>query len=230
MAKRWRGAARWLGALGALAAVSGWARASEPAAEYGGDPRPWRLSVGGAGAWTVSSLFGGVTDPGRGSLQLSVHAHVPLVSGSRIALDYSGGVVPVELAGGTRVLPAAIPSSAATLSPTPVPRTVYGVGIDGLGLTARFVTLGRWEPYLTALGGVRIFGAPVPNPRGTRFDFSADLGGGVALRLPRGRRAKVGFALHHLSNGGLGQANPSLNAFALTVGLEGLVRGGRGHR
>ena len=106
----------------------------------------------------------------------------------------------------------------------PTARTVYGAGVDGLGLTARFRGVGRWEPYLMALGGVRLFTDPVPDPRGLRFNFSADLGAGVAVRIASGRRLKVGFALHHLSNAGLGQANPSFNGFGVTVGLEGIRR------
>lgn len=202
----------------ALMAVgsAGGARADGPLGSQGGERGGLRLSVDALGGGTTS-LFGGVTDPGRETMQIAVHAHLPLIEGRRFALDYTGGVVPVELALGTRV---AGPETA--LGSPPLARTVYGAGVDGLGLTARFGGDGRWEPYLMALGGVRLFTEPVPNPRGIRFNFSADLGAGVALRLGSGRRLKVGLTLHHLSNGGLGQANPSFNGFGFTVGLEGL--------
>jgi hypothetical protein len=173
--------------------------------------------VDAAGGWSATGLFGGVTDPGRGTLQLALHAQLPLIAGPRFALDYTGGIVPLELAVGTRSV------SSGTSLPPPATKTVYGAGVDGLGLTARFRGLGRWEPYLAAIGGVRLFTDPVPDPRGTHFNFSADLGAGLAVRLAPGQRLKLGFALHHLSNGGLGQANPSFNGFSVTIGFEGLL-------
>jgi len=180
-----------------------------------------RFSVDASGGWSATGLFGGVTDPGRRTLQLALHAHIPLITGPRFALDYTGGLVPVELAVGTRV----VRSGVASL-PSSATRTVYGAGVDGLGLTARFRGLGRWEPYLMALGGVRLFTDPIPDPRGIRFNFSADLGGGVAVHVAPGQRLRVGFALHHLSNGGLGQANPSFNGFSVTIGFERLLSRG----
>ena len=166
------------------------------------------LSSGGA-----TRLFGGVTDPGRGTLQLALHARVPLLVRSGLELDYTAGVVPVELALGTRL--------AGPVGPDGRPRTarVFGAGVDGLGLTARLRGRSRWQPYVAVVGGVRLFEEPVPNPRGTRFNFSADLGAGVALRLAPRRWVAVGVALHHLSNGGLGSANPSFNGFDVTVSV-----------
>ncbi len=198
------------------------AQADEPS-EAGSPRGSWRaLAVDVAKGWSATSLFGGVTDPGRGTLSAAVHAHFPLIAGPRFALDYTAGVVPVELAVGTRVSRPGQP---------PVARTVYGAGLDGLGLTVRLGGLGRIEPYLAALGGVRMFTDPVPDPRGIRFNFSADVGGGVAVRIAPSRRLKLGIALHHLSNGGLGRANPSFNGFDVTVGFEGLrSRAGRGGR
>ncbi len=86
-----------------------------------------RFSVDTSGGWSATGLFGGVTDPGRGTLLLALHAHIPLIMGPRFALDYTGGIVPVELAVGTRVAR----SGEANL-PSPATRTVYGAGVDGL--------------------------------------------------------------------------------------------------
>jgi hypothetical protein len=66
---------------------------------------------------------------------------------------------------------------------------------------------------------VRLFEEPVPNPRGIPFNFSADLGGGVAVRVGTAHRVALGVVLHHLSNGGLGRANPSFNGFDVTVSV-----------
>jgi hypothetical protein len=121
-------------------------------------------------------------------------------------------VVPVALAFGTRVSGAGLPNG------TLRSETVFGAGVDGIGLVAH---LGgdRWQPYVGVVGGVRLFEKAVPDPRGLRFNFSADLGAGVAFRVASAHRVAVGVALHHLSNGGLGSANPSFNGFDVTVSV-----------
>jgi hypothetical protein len=168
------------------------------------------LSVDLAGGGTTS-LFGGVTDPGRGTLELAVHARVPLLVRSGFEVDYTAGLVPLALAIGTRVTNGGQPGALRS-------ERVGGAGLDGLGFVVRRRG-GRWYPYLVALGGVRVFERPVPDPRGLRFNFSADLGGGVAMRMAPGRWLRVGVGLHHLSNAGLGPANPSFNGIDATVML-----------
>ena len=168
------------------------------------------LDVSGGGA---TSLFGGVTDPGRGTLELALHARLPLLVRSGLHVDYLAGVVPVALAFGTRVSAAGVPDG------TLRTETVFGAGVDGIGLVARFGSSGRWQPYVGVVGGVRLFERPVPDPRGIRFNFSADLGAGVAFRVGPANQVAVGVTLHHLSNGGVGSANPSFNGFDITVSV-----------
>jgi hypothetical protein len=167
----------------------------------------------------VTSLFGGAVDPGRGSFELALHARLPLLVRPGFELDYTAGVVPLELAFGTRVAGAGLPDG------TLRSETVFGAGVDAIGLV---VHLGRgpWRPYLGAVGGVRLFEKAVPDPRGIRFNFSADLGAGVAFRVASAHRIAVGVALHHLSNGGLGRANPSFNGFDLTLSVGKWCEGG----
>ncbi len=124
-------------------------------------------------------------------------------------LEYAIEVVPVELAFGTRV---------AEGWPLSEVATVYGAGLDPLGVEAHFGS-GRLRPYAALRTGFRVFAQPVPTPRGTHFDFALDGGGGVEWRLRSGRWVFAGVELHHLSNGGLGAANPSLNLFTLRGGL-----------
>jgi hypothetical protein len=168
------------------------------------------FDVSGGGA---TSLFGGVTDPGRGTLELALHTQLPLLVRSGLELDYRAGVVPVALAFGTRVSGAGLPDGMLRTE------TVFGAGVDGIGLVARFGSSDRWHPYVGVAGGVRLFERPVPDPRCIRFNFSGDLGAGVALRVGPAHRVAVGVTLHHLSNGSLGSANPSFNAFAMMVSV-----------
>lgn len=173
-----------------------------------------RFSIDASGAWGVSDVFGGATDPRRGMLGLALRVHRPLVDHPGFRLDYTGGLVPVELAQGTRV---GRPDGTGR-------ETVFGAGLDVLGLTAHFRGGARWHPFVTARGGARLFTAPVPNPRGTRFNFSADVGGGLAFRVTPDRSLTLQMELHHLSNGGLGPANPSLNQLTVGVGIRGARR------
>jgi Lipid A 3-O-deacylase (PagL) len=199
-----------------LAAVLALTGSSSARAEGGRSSLGARLrstlsfDVSGGGA---TSLFGGVTDAGRGSLELALHARLPLLVRSGLQLDYTAGVVPVALAFGTRVSGAGLPDG------TLRTETVFGAGVDGLGLVAHLGGSDRWQPYVSVVGGVRLFERPVPDPRGIRFNFSADLGAGVAFRVAPAHRVAVGVVLHHLSNGGLGSANPSFNGFDITVSV-----------
>jgi hypothetical protein len=168
------------------------------------------FDVSGGG---TTGLFGGVTDPGRGSLELALHARLPLLVRSGLQLDYTAGVVPVALAFGTRVAGAGLPDG------TLRTETVFGAGLNGIGLVAHLGRSDRWQPYVSVVGGVRLFEQPVPDPRGIHFNFSADVGAGVAFRVAPAHRVAVGIALHHLSNGGLGSANPSFNGFDITVSV-----------
>ncbi len=161
----------------------------------------------------VTSLFGGVTDPGRGSFEFAVHARLPLLVRSGLQIDYTAGVVPVALAFGTRVAGAGLPDG------TLRSETVFGAGVDGLGFVAHLGRSDRWQPYVSAVGGVRLFEEPVPDPRGIHFNFSADLGAGVAFRVASAYRVAVGVVLHHLSNGNLGSANPSFNGVDMTMSV-----------
>jgi Lipid A 3-O-deacylase (PagL) len=143
---------------------------------------------------------------------------------SGLELDYTTGVVPVSLAFGTRVSGAGLPDG------TLRKERVFGAGVDGIGLVAHLGRSDRWQPYVGVVGGVRLFERPVPDPRGIRFNFSADLGAGVAFRAAQAHMVAVGVALHHLSNGGLGSANPSFNGLDMTVSVgrwseRGLRRG-----
>jgi hypothetical protein len=148
-----------------LAAVLAFTGSSSARAEEGRSSLGARLrstlsfDVSGGGA---TSLFGGATDPGRGSLELALHARLPLLIRSGLQLDYTAGVVPVALAFGTRVSGAGLPDG------TLRTETVFGAGVDGSGLVAHLGRSNRWQPYVSVVGGVRLFERPVPDPRGIR--------------------------------------------------------------
>jgi hypothetical protein len=171
------------------------------------------ISISGSGAWTAAHVFGGVRDPGRGTAILEMSLSRSLQAKESICIDYVAGVVPLELAVGTVV---SRPDAARGLSLAQ--GTVYGAGLDLLGVRIR-ARKGTWRPFAAASGGFRVFTEPMPTPRGTRFNFAADLGIGILRRVAPSRFLSFGVDLHHVSNGGLGEANPSVNLFALSVGF-----------
>ena len=172
-------------------------------------PPHTRLIVSLGGAWNTTNLLNGATEPGRGTLAVQLGWRRTLAERPGFLLEWALEVVPLEPEFGTRL------TEPARLSDR---ETAYGAGLDPLGVEARFGR-GRLRPYAALRTGFRVFGRPVPTARGTRFNFVLDAGAGLELRVREGRWAFLGVELHHLSNGGLGDANPSLNLLVLRGGL-----------
>jgi lipid A 3-O-deacylase PagL len=183
--------------------------ASLPEAEL--SPRT-SFSVTAGGAWAPPlRVFGGVHEEGRktGLLQLQVRRTLDRSEGH--VLEWFFAVVPVELESAT---PVSTPSS----GQPPGRSTVYGAGINPLGLSMRFGH-GPWRPFWNLSGGVRMFADRVPVPRGTNFNFTADVGVGVYRPLSSRLAVTIGLDLHHVSNGNLGEKNPGVNYLLLTMGF-----------
>ena len=181
-----------------------------PAATADRDGSPWSgVSVSPAYAWDTVPIFGGARDAPRSMFSLDLRLHRPIVTRKGLRLDYTAGIVPVELEGGTVVEDPALGQRK---------QTVYGAGIDPVGFFALFGD-GTSRLFASFRGGARLFQKAVPNPRGIRFDFTADFALGLARRVGGHAWLTAGPEFHHVSNGGLGDFNPSLNYVALRVGV-----------
>src|SRR5260221_10724103 len=186
--------------------------ASLPGAEL--SPRT-AFSVTVAGAWAPPlRVFGGVYEAGRktGLLQLQVRRTLDRSEGH--VLEWVFAVVPVELESGTP-----LPAASSLSGQLGGRSTVYGAGLDPLGLSMH-LGKGRWRPFWNVNGGLRMFADRVPIPRGTRFNFTADIGVGVCRIASSGFGVSIGLDLHHVSNGNLGEKNPGVNFLLLAVGLR----------
>ena len=62
-------------------------------------------------------------------------------------------------------------------------------------------------PFADAGSGGIVTGDPVPS-RGTRYNFSSDIGIGVSARLSGRARLTAGTRWNHISNASLGDSNP----------------------
>jgi hypothetical protein len=81
------------------------------------------------------------------------------------------------------------------------------------GVRARIYRRERWAAFLELRVGVSEADTHVP-PRGTQFNYLANGGGGVTLRLRRGVHGLAGLEWMHISNGGLAgrDRNPDIEA------------------
>ena len=96
--------------------------------------------------------------------------------------------------------------------------TRYALGLSPLGLQANFRPRKRVQPFLGASGGFLSFSERTPNYVGTRFAFTADVGGGVEFKLKNKRALTVGYKYYHISNGDRGIENPGFDNNVFYVG------------
>lgn len=199
--------------LGVWLPMGGACEGAPPGVADSASEPPTGLSFSAGGAWAAVHLFGGIHDAGRRTAVLEVQLSRTFKVKENLAFDYLVGVVPVELQT-SRVVAV---DSAAPLGTTLGRSTVYGVGLDPVGIGVRF-RRGDWRPFATARGGFRFFRTAVPDPRGSRFNFAANLGLGVLRRIGRSQWISLSVDLHHVSNGGLADSNPGINQFVLSIG------------
>lgn len=104
------------------------------------------------------------------------------------------------------------------LSVEPVHPTKYAFGAAPLGLQINFRPRKKVQPFISATGGFLYFSQRTPNFGGTRFNFTADLGGGLEIRLKEKRSVVAGYKYHHISNAERGIANPGFDNNIFYVG------------
>ena len=90
----------------------------------------------------------------------------------------------------------------------PVRPTRYAFGAAPLGLQVNFRPRKNIQPFVGSSGGFLYFNERTPNFGGTRFVFTADIGGGVEFKLKNKRAVTVGYKYYHISNWDRGIVNP----------------------
>ena len=94
--------------------------------------------------------------------------------------------------------------------------TVYGAGINPLGLKWIFATRGAMQPYLELGGGVLFTSHDVPTGTST-VNFMPSAAFGVHFLGKRAWTVEVRYL--HISNAGLATPNPGLNTLQVRVGI-----------
>jgi lipid A 3-O-deacylase PagL len=190
----------------------------------GRDARAPNLGIWLAGA-RHSAFRSGFGDAYRDFVFLAVRRAWPLGGSGLIAVDYVADLIPAALSSrvsGSRdvFIPCPNPGPCvAPLTQVPVTQTVYGVGLVPLGVQARLFRGRAVQGLVEVSGGALWFARPLPGPSGTRFNFTAQIGAGLQIRIARRTALLAQYHYHHTSNAGTGAVNPGLNSFVFSLGL-----------
>jgi hypothetical protein len=101
---------------------------------------------------------------------------------------------------------------------TPTRPTRYGFGVAPIGGQINFRPRKKYQPFIGTSGGLLYMNKRTPNYSGTRFQYTADIGGGVEIRLKDKKALTVGYKYYHISNGDRGVANPGFDNNLFYVG------------
>lgn len=96
---------------------------------------------------------------------------------------------------------------------------VYGFGLAPLGIQLRLFARSPVQMLVHINGGALWFARPVPDPKATHFNFTAEGGGAVQWWVTSHQAISVGYEFHHSSNAATGDVNPGLNSTMLTIGV-----------
>ncbi|HMS42969.1 MAG TPA: acyloxyacyl hydrolase, partial [Pyrinomonadaceae bacterium] len=86
------------------------------------------------------------------------------------------------------------------------------------GLQVNFRPRNKYQPFVGVSGGLLYFNKTTPNFVGTRFNFTADVGGGLEIKLKKKRALTIGYKYYHISNGDRGIENPGFDHNIFYIG------------
>jgi Lipid A 3-O-deacylase (PagL) len=92
--------------------------------------------------------------------------------------------------------------------------TVYGGGVNPIGLKLNFLRVHRYQPFIASTAGFVASVRPVPVdiPGGTQFNFTFDFQVGMDLfNSSRNRAWRVGYKYQHISNAYRHDYNPGVD-------------------
>lgn len=95
----------------------------------------------------------------------------------------------------------------------------YGFGITPLGFQFNWRTKNTIQPFLKTSTGFMYLDRRFPDDRGTRFNFTLELGGGVEIMLGEHLSFSAGYKYHHMSNFFFGEINPGVDSNIFYTGI-----------
>lgn len=101
--------------------------------------------------------------------------------------------------------------------------TVYGGGINPIGLKLNFFRRSRWQPFGASTAGfvASVHKIPFDIPSGTQFNFTFDFQGGIQrFNSSRTRAWTLGYKYQHISNANRSSFNPGVDFNVLYIGYS----------
>jgi len=137
-------------------------------------------------------------------------------TGDTVNLKYTADFVPAAFLNYPDIEITPVPPNGFSINQ--VRPTRYAFGVAPLGLQANFRPRKKIQPFVGASGGLLYFNERTPNYVGTKFAFTADVGGGVEFKLKDKRAFTIGYKYYHISNGDRGLENPGFDNNVFYVG------------
>lgn len=206
-------------------AANGYGTATVRAQSASADDSPYRLKRGdnefgfwGGGAFTATTVFGGLTDAEadeRGFVIAAFRYGRTLAANQSMALQYTLDAIPLAVATGN------IESSTTVGGVTTFQRSsAYGAGVTPLGLQLDFANNSRVKPFIHINGGLLVFNEAVPLPDAGKLALIGETGAGLRIFTSERRAVSLGVRFHHISNGDSAGSNRGLNQFIVYAGFS----------
>jgi lipid A 3-O-deacylase PagL len=181
------------------------------------------FGVWGAYSTNSPSVFG---SSGHGQLGVVAFRYArTLTASNRFLLQYTIDIAPVEVVRQSKFQSCVIETNnGPVLGFCPFGgETVYGGGTNPIGLKLNLRPRRQWQPFGALSCGLVATTRPIPTdePGIDQFNFTAEGQLGIErFNASRTRAWRVGYKFQHISNGGLGRANPGLNLNLLFFGYS----------
>jgi hypothetical protein len=200
-----------------LAASSAFAQQPSPASQ------PYR--------WTLGAYFGSSQHAAAGHLWgltkdrehyfFGLHADVPLVERERWTFSWAPELTPLVVVTKNPYYRTARAEPGNRLTTIEDGRgPVAGFGMAPIGLEADIRWKPRVEPYAAGALGCLWFTRDTPSVHSRKFNFTAEFGGGLRVRLQNQAWMRIGYKFHHFSNAHTAPANPGVDAHVVFIGFD----------
>jgi Lipid A 3-O-deacylase (PagL) len=168
----------------------------------------WIWQTWSGGSFANGHLIGFASD--RGMALLGIRLMRPIGRAWGGALAYKMDLYPTVILSEPRRF------GADSVEWTSQRKQVFGAGAAPVGAEWTFRSQRMVRPYLDTTGGFLRFNQRVFSTRGSQFNFTVDLGGGVQMK-----RIVVGYRYMHVSNANISNRNPGADFQILYIGVGG---------
>jgi Lipid A 3-O-deacylase (PagL) len=165
------------------------------------------------GGYSVGNSYVFGIEPNRQLGEFALRYARTLYDKPRTSLQYTLDVIPVEAVRQYTYEVCLIAPNKYGYCPNGR-ETVYGGGVNPLGLKLNFRRARRFQPYIASTAGFVASVRPVPVdiPGGTQFNFTFNFQAGIELfSSPRARSWRLGYQYQHISNAYRKDFNPGVD-------------------